>query len=551
MPNSEIVYLTHEAPVEVRDAEQRLISGRIVPYNEQILVRGRPESFAPGSLSGVNPERVRLLDHHDQRKPIGKMVSLEERSDGAYATFQIARTERGDEILQLVIEGVLDSFSPGFVPGVQDANGVHQRIKDLPEVSLVTFPAYAGAKVLSVREEAIVPVDETQTESNAVTLDPEALDKLQKRQEEMFSTLTKLQAAIESGNVQTRNAPKPPTRLEWFRAQFARNYDNDPGPWEALQKRWEEFKEYAAEHAPEKLQTRALADITGGETQAGDNTPPDDLSGLVVEEFLASQLVNVLDARRPFFRRLGSFPAVRSGYVRIPTITQHTAVDKRAGQKQEANSQAMIVTTSAFEAEWYDGAVDIALEIIRTAELDVLNLVYNDLLGVYAKRIETATIEKVEAGGLGFTYTGAPLRTDSYANFITDVVTWAIEVREATDLPATRLAVTKDQWIALLALVDANSHRQFAPGDRSDASATLTAESLVLPGGIEVFYAPNLTQAVMFNEAAFRAVDYGPERVEAVNVAQMGRDLGVLGRAMWVPRIPSGVIVFGDDPEES
>jgi len=88
VPENEIVYLTHEAPVEVRDAEQRLISGRIVPYNEQILVRGRPESFAPGSLSGVNPERVRLLDHHDQRKPIGKMVSLEERSDGAYATFR-------------------------------------------------------------------------------------------------------------------------------------------------------------------------------------------------------------------------------------------------------------------------------------------------------------------------------------------------------------------------------------------------------------------------------------------------------------------------------
>ena len=202
----------------------------------------------------------------------------------------------------------------------------------------------------------------------------------------MFSTLTKLQAAIESGNAQTRNAPKPPTRLEWFRAQFARNYDNDPGPWEALQKRWEEFKEYAAEHAP-RSSRRALADITGGETQA-ETTPhrrPIRSGSRGVPRFPTGQR-----PRRP--PPLLPPPRVLPGgalrYVRIPTITQHTKVDVRAGQKQEANSQSMIVSTAAFEAEWYDGAVDIALEIIRTAELDVLNLVYNDLLGVYAKRIE-------------------------------------------------------------------------------------------------------------------------------------------------------------------
>ena len=115
-------------------------------------------------------------------------------------------------------------------------------------------------------------------------------------------------------------------------------------------------------------------------------------------------------------------------------------------------------------------------------------------------------------------------------------MTWAIEVREATDLPATRLAVTKDQWIALLALVDANSHRQFAPGDRSDASATLTAESLVLPGGIEVFYAPGITQAVMFNEAAFRRWTTAPN-VEAVNWRRWA-GTSASSAEPWVPASP-------------
>ena len=555
---SEIVHSepapAHEALLEVRNASERIVSGRIVPYGEQITVRGRPESFARGALADVKPSEVKLFDHH--RQVIGKMLELEEREDGAYASFKIAATPKGDELLTLVTEGVVDSFSLGFIPGQVAPDGTHHRVKALPEVSLVTFGAYPGAKVLSVREKEDPMSDTTTaTATEPTPLTADDIQALQTRQDEMFEMLNRVSAAIESG-VETRSAPKPPKPLDWFRAQLAKNFDQDPKPMEALEKRWEEFKEYASERPDllEGLQTRALADITGGETQAGDNTPPDDLSGLVVEEFLASQLVNVLDARRPLFRRLGSFPAVRSGYVRIPTITQHTKVDKRAGQKEEANSQKMIVTTSAFEAEWYDGAVDIALEVIRTAEVGVMELVWNDMLGVYAKRIESETVAKVEAGGLGFTYTGSPLTytgQTAYKDFATAVATQAITVRENTDVNATKLGVPKDLWIALVAATDANDRRQFAPGDYSPGSTNLTAESLMLPGGIECFYVPGLTQAILFNEEAFRAVDYGPERVEAVNVAQMGRDLGVLGRAMWVPRIPSGVVVFGDDPQSS
>lgn len=398
-----------------------------------------------------------------------------------------------------------------------------------------------------------MPPESTTEEPEVLTA--EDIEELQTRQDEMLETLSRIQASIESGAVQTRNAPRPPTSLDWFRAKFAAHFDQDRTLLDRLEKRWGEFLEYAVENVdalPENLQTRALADITGGETQAGDNNPPDDLSGLVVEEFLASQLVNVLDRRRRLFRRLGSFPGVRSGYARIPVITQHTDVDARAGQKQEANSQSMIVETKTFEAEWYDGAVDVAIELIRTAEIGIIDLVWQDLLGVYAKRVETATVAKVEAGGLGFTYTGTALDytgSTPYADFAAAVAEAAIEVEDATDEPATKLGVPDDLWVKLVAATDQNDRRQFSSGDYSDATAGLTASSLRLDGDIEIFRVKGLTQAILFNEAAFRAHDYGPERVEAVNVAQMGRDLGVLGRVMWVPRIPAGVVVFGTDPQ--
>src|SRR5690606_11032762 len=158
----------------------------------------------------------------------------------------------------------------------------------------------------------------------------------------------------------------------------------------------------------------------------------DDLSGLVVEQFVASQLVNVLDARRQLFRNLGSFPAIRSGYAKIPVLTQHTDVDKRSGQKEAANSRKLITQNITFEAEWFDGAVDVALEVLRTAELPVLAMVWDDLLTQYAIAVEADVVSKVETGGLGFTYTGTAIRTDTYAHFAEDVATQAIEVREAT-----------------------------------------------------------------------------------------------------------------------
>jgi HK97 family phage prohead protease len=530
--NDPITPDTPTGTFQIRDAERREIWGRIVPYGETITIRGRNESFAYGAFASVDPAKVRLLMYHDPRRPVGRGVAIEEREDGAYMLFRVSRTQEGDEALALAADDVLNQFSPGFFPVTQTRSGTHTR-SHLAEVSLTTFAAYQGAQVLAVRqEEEEMPEEITPVVEGfdlPAPFDPTALE----------TRMAGFAATLEQLASQTAPQVRPargPSAIDWFRAQL----DAQAGEFQrrdALREQWANF------------QTRApLADITGEFPPAD---PDDDLSALVLEEFLGSQLVNVLDTRRPLFSRMGSFPMPRSGYARIPVVTQHTLVAPRAGQKADANSRKMIVTTLPFEAVWYDGAVDIALEVIRTADLGVIEMVWNDLLGQYAVATNAGVVAAIEAGGQGFVYTGTALDTADYPGFAADVATQAIAVRNATGAPATALAVTEAQWPLLVAMVDANDRRIFAPigAQNADASVGFTGEAFTLPGGIEVFYAPGLTQAVLFNTDGLKVADGGPERVEARNVLEMGQDLGILGRTMFVPRIPAGVVVFGADPE--
>lgn len=540
-----------DARLEVRDAERREIYGRIIPYGEEIRVRGRPERFVRGAVDGVDPATVRLLAQH--REPIGRMISLEERDDGAYATFRVSRTRTGDEMLQLVADGVIDSFSPGFIPGDQAADGTIRRLRALPEVSLVTFPAYSQAKVLAIREEETPMPEETQPVETPTETPPAGGD-LERRFDE-FATeirrdLAHVRAVVEQApQPQHRNGPNPfhlflgALAQRGIRPEFAGYQQRFQEDLEAFQTRVRNGE----------VEIRALQDITGDLPSGGSIT---DLSAVVVEEFMADQLVSVLDTRRRAFNAFGSIRGPRSGHAKIPRITQHTLVAARAGQKQTANSRKLVSDLSTYEAGWVDGAVDVAIELIQTAEIGVLELVWNDLVANYAIATEHDTTHgavpflngasaKGAAASADWSYHDAALDTSTYAKVIDDILAGAEVVEDETGALPTQLAVTRAQWRVIMAMVDTTGRRLFAPigAQNADGTAGILAQSIDL-NGLRIFPVKGLNRAVMWNESALKAHDYGFTRVEATNVELMGRDIGILGRTLIVDRIPSGIYVY-------
>jgi HK97 family phage prohead protease len=156
-------------PLEYRDAKQigvsfpkRTIELVVVPYDEHAVVEhhGRmiTESIAPGAFDGIErrPNRIRVLRDHDNSRVVGRATALHpSRKEGLVAELRIAKTELGEETLTLADDDMLDA-SAAFLPmpgGEQWPNQSERRLTKLylGHVAMTPDPAFAGAKVLSVR----------------------------------------------------------------------------------------------------------------------------------------------------------------------------------------------------------------------------------------------------------------------------------------------------------------------------------------------------------------------------------------------------------------
>lgn len=142
---------TRAIDVELRfDKETRQLSGIAVPYGQ--VTPAYNERFAPGSVH--LDENALLLWQHDQRDPVGKILAGRDRDNAFHFDAFISDTSRGRDAATLAADGVL-SLSVGFI--MRDSHIVDgvTEVRDalIKEISLVSFPAYAGATVTSVRDD--------------------------------------------------------------------------------------------------------------------------------------------------------------------------------------------------------------------------------------------------------------------------------------------------------------------------------------------------------------------------------------------------------------
>ena len=144
--------------IDVREsAEGRRVCGIAAPFGSTFDAGDYCETFRPGAFAKSVAERS------------DKVPLLEGTSDGLYAEFLISRTQRGEEALMLARDGVMHSFSVGFVPvrekrsTTDDGRPLVERLEvKLHHVGLISeVPAYDAAKVLAIRSE-YDPDDEKQ-----------------------------------------------------------------------------------------------------------------------------------------------------------------------------------------------------------------------------------------------------------------------------------------------------------------------------------------------------------------------------------------------------
>lgn len=125
--------------------------GNIDSDNDIIM----PGAFSKTIKEAFPANKIKVLWNHDWNQVIGKPSDMAEDSKGLHVRAQVSNTQKGNDILELMADGVIDRMSIGFwVP--QGKKSVNKKGNTeifeaaLMEFSPVTFPANEQAAITSV-----------------------------------------------------------------------------------------------------------------------------------------------------------------------------------------------------------------------------------------------------------------------------------------------------------------------------------------------------------------------------------------------------------------
>jgi len=363
MPNMEV--RSFEA---LADVDDRTIIGLAVPYNDLAdLGGGVTERFVPGAIESV--EDVKLFYGHED--PIGKVIEGRDTEAGYEIVAKVSETAKGDEVLTLMRDGVLNKFSVGFFPVETERDGstIIRKKVDLKEVSVVPFPAFAGANITEVREEQV------QSESEDLSHEQERKSMSENMELEVRSVqdeVAELRRVVEAGL--TPSTPAVIGSAIRSQGEFAK----------ALLKGDDDAK--------------ALARAASTSADAA-----------VLPPFVG-YVDTLINNNRPTvsaFSR-GALPAsgLSVEYVKIDSNT--LAVDVQATENTALEFGNLTFEVISADVKTYGGYTSFSRQYVERATIDTLNQVFQGLSIAYANATNQALVDVIEA----LDYTGKTFDAD-------------------------------------------------------------------------------------------------------------------------------------------
>ena len=368
------------ADLVVRDAEKREIEARIVPWNMVIQTSSGREMFARGAFSDTKAEDVVLRMSH-QDPPAGRGLRIEDREDGAYMTFRVSKTQKGDEILTLASDGVTKGVSVGFetvIGGTEHRDidshrtAVYTRAA-LREVSTTWMPAYPQAQILAIREkEEDSPMAEGQPAETTTAVDLSAIQTqistaLESRDAKNAELYEKVLGEFEKINERERASIIVPSQGKAPEPKF---YD-----WleAALKLRTGEPMNQR------ELEVRELSDVL--------------IADQAVPTFFLPQIQGFLAAKRAF---LGTTDEVAAPdgvtSLQIPVVTDLPEAGVQSDEKTEVASNGLTIESATVNGVTVAGAVDISYQFIRRGPRTYFDLLRRAMLSALNASAEAEAI---------------------------------------------------------------------------------------------------------------------------------------------------------------
>lgn len=338
--------------------EERGVTALGVPYNDETQIwEGLYEQFAPGSVDATG-----AILRYAHSEPIGRITATRETENGVEFDGIISQTTRGNEVYQLLKDGVLTSCSIGFEGIEYDQedreDGAHITWKKVRarEFSIVEFPAYEAAKIEKVREKQTKPQKEEKDMEKETTETAETLERME---------------ALERSLAALKDKPAPAT----------------PGI------KYRSYGEYVAGYKKGEDDAKALSRAAATGTS----------SDFVNLPIWLGDIEKRMEAKQPIKKLFTTIALPSTGMTmeyaqKAEPSTIKTAKQAKEGDKLVTGLPATWSVQSA-TVSTYGGAVEnITRQAIeRTTSPVILDEIFKDLAYQYAATIEADVREKFQA----------------------------------------------------------------------------------------------------------------------------------------------------------
>jgi HK97 family phage prohead protease len=396
--------ITRSFEIRATDAELRTVEGLAVPYNDTIDIGGGwSERFEKGAIDLT--ANVKLFRDHEDI--IGVVTEMTESDEGLMIKARISETVLGNETLNLVKDGAIRSFSVGFIPVTdekKDKTIIRKKV-NLKEVSLVAFPAYDKAEVLSVREET------NQEEISMENTTPDytsAIEEVRNHAEELERRLD----VIASEKSPLISVPQ--------------------------------FRSYG-----EYVKAVASGDVDAHRTFTGA-----DSADSIMKNAWVSDTVRILNAGRPTYSVFSSGALPPDGMnVEYPKINTNT-IDV-ANQAVEGDTLAygkLTLTSATAPIKTYGGYTDMSRQVVERSSINYVDTAFRAMVAKYASVTNAAMRQQLITDAALFNQSA--LGAWTAAEIIDSLAEAAVKVNGDTGLPLEFILVSSDVFRLMAKTVD-------------------------------------------------------------------------------------------------
>jgi len=411
------------------DEQPRTISGIAVPYGvDATVLGGQTVRIEQGALPTDGPA-PRLLEDHDTGRIVGKVTGREDTSDGMLFEAQIAKTQAGDDLVELLKMGALDSVSVGIEATDYEMDGKTMVVKaaEWEELSVVYKPAFAGAQITK-----IAAAEAEATPDNPETPTPQ--------ENEVSEDITP--EVVEAAAPVVAQAEPQPTAPIYATAKKREL----PSVGEYILA----FRAGGSDFAQFNENIRAA---TG-------DVVVSDAAGLVPTP-VVTPVYDDVNALRPIVSALGAraMPAAGSTFLR-PKIANHSGVAVQSSELGSVNTADFDLSNVTFTKKTFAGTLLLSEQVIDWSTPSMLDAAVNDLAGQYALATEDYVVDQMAAAITNDQEVILTSYTDD-EEFITDLYLAASSIASTGNYLPNALVVAPNMWAKLGALVDGQGRPVF------------------------------------------------------------------------------------------